>query len=173
MNPEISIHKKRMALALSFMGLLFLYQPVVSQEYIADYRVAKESTLRNIPVEYINKARTELVIAYQHTSHGTHVSRGVFGLQDYKEGDLTLFGVSETPDADKLEFRDYALEDYAPPGVTAIDLSVDETAFIQTTRNYLDAPRKCHCECGDVVVVQHCRTRSGKQLPAGYGQPDF
>jgi hypothetical protein len=140
MNPEISIHKKRMALALSFMGLLFLYQPVVSQEYIADYRVAKESTLRNIPVEYINKARTELVIAYQHTSHGTHVSRGVFGLQDYKEGDLTLFGVSETPDADKLEFRDYALEDYAPPGVTAIDLSVDETAFIQTTRNYLDAP---------------------------------
>jgi len=140
MNLTMSMRMKRVALALSFVGLFFLYHPVFSQEYIADYRVAKESTLRSIPVEYVNKARTELVIAYQHTSHGTHVSRGVFGLQDYKTGDGLLFGVSETPDIEKLEFRDYALEDYAPPGITAIDLSVDETAFIQTTRNYLDAP---------------------------------
>jgi hypothetical protein len=138
------LKKKHMKNSVLFealaIGLLMLSYPVRSQQYIADHSVAREEVLRSIPAEFINKARTELVIAYQHTSHGTHVSRGVAGLQDYKTGDEVLFGVSASPDAEKLEFRDYALEDYAPSGVTAIDLSVDETAFIQTTRNYLDAP---------------------------------
>jgi len=71
--------------------------PLYSQKYIADYEVAKEDVLRSIPEEYINKARNELVIAYQHTSHGTHVSKGVFGLPDYKTGDDILFGISLTP----------------------------------------------------------------------------
>jgi len=132
--------KKVIFSQLIIAGLLFLAGPVFSQIYIADYSVAKEEILREIPVQYINKARTELVIAYQHTSHGTHVSRGVFGLQDYKSGDKQLFGISETASASELEFRDYALEDYAPSGIDASDLSRDETAFIQTTRNYLDAP---------------------------------
>lgn len=131
--------KKVFTTQLLIAGFLFLVGPAFSQTYIGDYSKAKEGVLRSIPVEYINKARTELVIAYQHTSHGTHVSRGVFGLQDYKAGDDVLFGVSASPDAAKLEFRDYALQDYAPSGVTATDLSNDETAFIQTTRNYLDA----------------------------------
>ena len=122
------------------IAILLLSNPLMSQQFVADSSVAKEERLRYIPVEYINKARSELVIAYQHTSHGTHVARGVFGLQDYKMGDTILFGVSTNPAADSLEFRDNVLEDYAPPGVTAVDLSVDETAFIQTTRNYLDAP---------------------------------
>ena len=138
LNPAV---RSNLLLAAIFISAgLFIHLPVASQQYTADHSVAREEVLRSIPVEYINKARTELVIAYQHTSHGTHVSRGVAGLQDYKSGDEVLFGVSASPDAGKLEFRDYALEDYAPEGVTAIDLSVDETAFIQTTRNYLDAP---------------------------------
>jgi cobalamin biosynthesis protein CobT len=52
--------------------------------FIAGHDVANETVLRNIPEEYINKAREEFHVAYQHTSHGTHVSRGVFGLIDYK-----------------------------------------------------------------------------------------
>lgn len=131
---------KRILHQLLTVGCLFMVGPVFSQSYIAGHLVAKEAVLRSIPDEYINKARSEFVIAYQHTSHGTHVSRGVFGLQDYKAGDDLLFGVSETPSSTKLEFRDYALGDYAPSGVDASDLSRDETAFIQTTRNYLDAP---------------------------------
>ena len=62
----------------------FLGGPVFAQNYIADYSVAKESVVRDIPEQYVNAARTGLVVAYQHTSHGTHVSRGVAGLQDYK-----------------------------------------------------------------------------------------
>jgi uncharacterized protein YjdB len=132
--------RRALVISLIVSSQILHLLPLVAQNHVAGHQVAKEVVLRNIPEEYIHKARTELVIAYQHTSHGTHVSRGVFGLQDYKTGDTLLFGVSETANDTTLEFRDYALEDYAPPGVTAIDLSVDETAFIQTTRNYLDAP---------------------------------
>jgi hypothetical protein len=69
------------------------------------------------------------------------VSYGVFGLQDFKAGDDVLFGVTNNnPTANKLDFRDFALSSYAPSGIDAADLSRDETAFIQTTRNYLDDP---------------------------------
>jgi hypothetical protein len=109
--------------------------------YIAGHLKAKESVLRSIPQQYINAARSNLHIAYQHTSHGTHVAYGVFGLQDYKDGDDVLFGITNnSPESGKLDFRDYAMANYAAPGVDAADLSRDETAFIQATRNYLDDP---------------------------------
>jgi hypothetical protein len=108
--------------------------------FIADQDVAFEEVLRSIPELYINQARNNLHIAYQHTSHGTHVSYGLYGLQDYKSGDQVLFGITRNdPTSGKLDFRDNELASYAPAGVDAADLSRDETAFIQTTRNYLDA----------------------------------
>ncbi len=110
--------------------------------FIADYSIAKESALRDIPVEYIDKARKTLHIAYQHTSHGTHVSYGLFGLQDYKDGDDILFGITNNHPADnKLDFHDYALASYAEEGEDASDLSRNETAFVQATRNFLDDPK--------------------------------
>jgi hypothetical protein len=110
-----------------------------NQSTLADFSVARESVLRSIPKEYIDQARTTLHIAYQHTSHGTHVSRGLFGLPDYKNGDATLFGITNNaPESGKLDFRDYAISSYAASGETAIDLSADETGFIQATRNFLD-----------------------------------
>jgi hypothetical protein len=113
----------------------------VSGGYIASYQVAMESILRSIPEEYINAARDNLHIAYQHTSHGTHVSKGLYGLQDYKNGDDILFGITNNnPTSGKLDLRDYAIDSYATEGEVALDLSVNETAFIQATRNYLDDP---------------------------------
>ncbi len=122
--------------------------------FVAGHEVAKESVLRSIPLEYINLARTTLRVAYQHTSHGTHVTRGLAGLNDYKEGDSELFGFSYMDDAfgkgvaapipGKLDFRDHVLVKYAPDEINqkqAWDLSRNETAFIQTTRNYLDDPK--------------------------------
>ncbi|MCK5136234.1 MAG: Ig-like domain-containing protein [Bacteroidales bacterium] len=135
-----------------------------SQKYIADYEVANEDVLRSIPEEFINTVKTELVIAYQHTSHGTHVSRGVFGLQDYKSGDEILFAVSSTPQGSKLEFRDYALASYAPVGIDASDLSRDETAFIQTTRNYLDAPENANV---NVIMWSWCNI-AGHDVAGNY-----
>jgi hypothetical protein len=113
----------------------------VTGGYIASYQVAQEAVVRSIPEEYINTARNTLHIAYQHTSHGTHVSYGLFGLQDYRDGDDVLFGVTNNdPTQGKLDFRDYAMGSYAAEGVDAADLSRNETAFIQATRNYLDDP---------------------------------
>jgi|WetSurSiteA1Bulk_404760.scaffolds.fasta_scaffold00152_5 hypothetical protein len=111
----------------------------VTGETIASYNVATEDMLRSIPGEYIDAARNNLHIAYQHTSHGTHVAYGLFGLQDYRDGDDVLFGITNNnPTSGKLDFHDYAIAEFAPAGVDAADLSRDETAFIQTTRNYLD-----------------------------------
>ena len=110
--------------------------------FIADFSIAKETVLRNIPVEFIDKARKNLHIAYQHTSHGTHVSYGLFGLLDYKDGDDALFGITNNkPTDNKLDFHDYAIAKYAEDGEDASDLSHNETAFIQATRNFLDDPK--------------------------------
>jgi hypothetical protein len=114
----------------------------------------QKSVLRSIPQEYIALARQNLHIAYQHTSHGTHVSYGMFGLQDYKSGDKTLFGITRNdPTTDKLDFRDYAMADYAANGESAVDLSDNEIGFIQATRNYLDDPENAEI---NVVMWSWC-----------------
>lgn len=132
---------------------------------IAGYEVAKENVLRAIPEEYVNAARNNLHIAYQHTSHGTHVSRGLFGLQDYKPGDQQLFGITNNNQvSNKLDFRDYALASYADAGVDAADLSRNETAFIQTTRNFLDVPENAEI---NVVMWSWCSI-SGHDVEGNY-----
>lgn len=121
----------------------------ISGGYIASWNIAKEEAVRSIPAEYIDAARNTLHIAYQHTSHGTHVAYGMFGLQDYKAGDDVYFGITNNdPVSGKLDFRDYAMAGYAATGEDASDLSRNETAFIQATRNYLDDP-----DNGEINVV--------------------
>ena len=103
--------------------------------------VAKDEIIRAIPENFIDLARQNLHIAYQHTSHGTQVARGIFGLPDFKPGDNQLFGITnKSLQEDKLDFNDNVLAAYGEPGIDASDLSRDETAFIQATRNYLDDP---------------------------------
>ena len=41
-----------------------------------------------IPVDWINKAKENLHIAYGHTSHGSQIITGMTGLMNWKEGDL-------------------------------------------------------------------------------------
>jgi hypothetical protein len=128
--------------------------PVTGDSTIASYAVAKENVLRAIPQEYINQARNTLHIAYQHTSHGTHVAYGLFGLPDYKAGDDVLFGITNnSPQTGKLDFRDYAMSNYSAEGESAVDLSANETAFIQATRNYLDDPENAEI---NVIMWSWC-----------------
>lgn len=70
-----------------FTAILFYSIQIRAQQYITDHTIAFESVLRDIPVEYISTVRNNLHIAYQHTSHETHVSYGIFGLPRYKYGD--------------------------------------------------------------------------------------
>lgn len=149
------------------VGESFSISEINGNLFIADFSVAKETMLRSIPQKYIDIARQNLHVAYQHTSHGTHVSRGLYGLQDYKEGDDTLFGLTNNgAHENKLDFKDYALQDYAEPGRRAVDLSRDETAFIQATRNYLDDKENAEV---NVVMWAWCNIAghdvSGNYLP--------
>ena len=136
-----------------------------SSLYTAGFSSAKESVLRSIPQQYINAARNNLHVAYQHTSHGTHVSYGLFGLQDYKAGDDILFGITNrAPQADRLDFNDNVMSSYAAAGVDAADLSRNETAFIQATRNYLDDPDNQHI---NVVMWSWCNI-AGHNVAGNY-----
>ncbi len=112
-----------------------------STTVIANETIAYKDVLRSIPDQYIDAARNNLHVAYQHTSHGTHVSYGMFGLPDFQDGDEIRFAITNNnPQADKLDFRDNVMASYAASGDDASDLSRNETAFIQATRNYLDDP---------------------------------
>jgi hypothetical protein len=111
-----------------------------SGSYIADQTVARDSVLRTIPVTYINTARTTFHVAYNHTSHGTHVSYGVYGLPGFKSGDNTKFGVTmnaASADPDKLDFHDNEI------GGSYQDLSQADanwSAWVEQVRTYLDDP---------------------------------
>ena len=132
---------------------------------IANDTIAYENILRSIPDIYINAARSNLHIAYQHTSHGTHVAYGMFGLPDFKTGDEVRFAITNNdPQPDKLDFRDYAMASYAESGVDASDLSRNETAFIQATRNYLDDPENSEI---NVVMWSWCDI-AGHDVEANY-----
>ncbi|MFO8001405.1 MAG: hypothetical protein R6U46_09180 [Marinilabilia sp.] len=122
--------------------------------FIAGHEIALESVMRSIPEEYIRRVRETFTVSYQHTSHGTHVTRGMFGLPDYKDGDETLFAVArDEPAEEALSIYDNKMQLFAPDGVEATDLSTDETAFIQATRNYLDDPRNSEV---NVVMWSWC-----------------
>ena len=132
---------------------------------IANDSIAFENILRSIPDEYINAARNNLHIAYQHTSHGTHVSYGLFGLPDFKAGDEVRFAITNNdPQPDKLDLRDNAMASYAETGVDASDLSRNETAFIQATRNYLDDPDNSEI---NIVMWSWCDI-AGHDIEANY-----
>lgn len=109
-------------------------------KYVADYTVAKDSVLRSIPDAYINAARTTLRIAYFHTSHGTHVSFGLFGLPGFKSGDDVKFGITNnsTRDADKLDFHDYGYEISVSPYSDLSGADANWTNWMNQVRTYLD-----------------------------------
>jgi len=121
------------------VGLFLFVTLGFSQQFIADYSVAKEEVLRSIPQQYIDYARDNYKIAYFHTSHGTQVYYGLNGLPDYKAGDDALFGITnDNPEDGKLEFHDR----------NGWDLSDPADAFISITRSFLD-----DAENADINVV--------------------
>lgn len=83
-----------------------------------------------IPVQYIDEAKAELVIAYGHTSHGSQLITGMTGLIDFAGDD---YAFNSTGADGALQLRD-------TPFSNAYDLgNPDFTAWAGATRNYLDA----------------------------------
>jgi hypothetical protein len=132
---------------------------------VVGHELAKESVLRSIPSAKIAAARKNLHVAYQHTSHGTHVSRGLFGLASYKTGDNEVFSITNnaaTPNPDKLDFQDNAIA-----GSEYCDLSTSNNSgwpsWLARNRTYLDSP----AAAGINVVMWSWCDISGHDVP-GY-----
>ncbi len=80
--------------ALVICKMVFLNSSVISQKYIADYRVAKEEVLRSIPEEYINQARSDLVISLSTYFPWNSCFSGVSDYQIIRTEMTVLFGIS-------------------------------------------------------------------------------
>ncbi len=152
--------------------------------YIADYRVAKPSVLEAIPAEYINQAGNTAVVEYFHTSHGTHVSYGVWGLPDFKTGYDTRFAVTDSLAGrdGKLVFMDHYGE--TPYGLKEPDLSqidsadgwdqwvTDMSAFLEdsanSASNAVTTVMWSWCDIADHDVDKYCQSMDG--LIKKYGE---
>lgn len=94
-------------------------------QIIIDHNCTK---LDSIPVEWIETAKSNLIVAYGHTSHGSQLTTGLAGLITFKG---ILYNVNGTGADGALELRD-------SPFIGADDLgNPDLTAWEQATRNYL------------------------------------
>ncbi len=96
-----------------------------------------------IPESAINKAKTDLRIAYGHTSHGSQLTSGMTGLVAFANNHglglnlpNNIFQWSETYDSGVS----LCIDDYAFDGYGASDLgNPNRSAWQTATRNYLTA----------------------------------
>lgn len=108
---------------------------------IADHNIAKLSVLTSIPTTYINAAKANLHIAYEHTSHGQQIVQGMTGLVNWK-GSLYAFNKGGTGGA--LDLRDHAI---SPWGWSDLGSIRDPNNYVyntydwaRITRDYLNNP---------------------------------
>ena len=103
-----------------------------TESVIIDHR---HTDLRDVPLEWINKAKTDLHIAYGHTSHGSQITTGMTGLVSFANapnGGSTYDWNNGGKDG-ALDLRDC-------PFSGANDLgNPNRTAWAAATRTYLNA----------------------------------
>lgn len=112
-----------------------------SSPLTADHTIARLSILESIPASAINNAKSNLHIAYGHTSHGSQIRTGLDNLDTFMGGS-GLYDFYDITDGDSasagyLDFRDYD-GNFGDLG-TAQDLgNPDMTSWEAATRTYLD-----------------------------------
>ena len=113
------------------------------------------TNLNNIPSEWINSAKANLHIAYQHTSHGSQLIDGMNGLKNWK-GDQYAFNNGGNDGA--LDLHDYAISGASDLG------SPDRTSWAQATSNFLNDPNNSYVnEAGadrSVLLIQQIFKRT-------------
>ena len=136
------------ALALVFFVIAPTAIAETEEQIIIDHTC---TNLSQIPDEWIDQAKSDLHIAYQHTSHGSQLITGMNALENFPD-----FGV-------KYEWSDNGangldLDDYGIPGCA--DLSQGDwidgngvTPWVTATRNLLDNPTNSHV---NVVMWSWC-----------------
>jgi hypothetical protein len=129
-------------------------QPPVVADFIINHQHARLAKLNQIPAQWITVAKSSLVIAYWHTSHGSQINTGMDGLISFPAvSPGTRYCYTDTLNyactgiADQLKLRD------RPSIPNASDLgNPNRTVWAQDTRAYLNA----HPEV-NVVMWSWCR----------------
>jgi hypothetical protein len=127
--------------------------PVATESMIIDHVC---TDLDDIPDQWIAKAKTDLHIAYGHTSHGSQITTGMAGLVDFmngKEGyEEDLFAWDNGGTDGALDLRD-------TPFSGASDLgNPNRTAWASATRAYLNS----HSEV-NVIMWSWCGQADGSE----------
>jgi hypothetical protein len=118
-----------------------ILDPVFSDGFIVDHLC---TDITEIPESAIQAAKTNLHIAYGHTSHGSQIITGMNALDAFMGGE-GLYTWNEGGSGGALDLQD-------TPFSGASDLgNPDRTSWAQSTRNYLDS----HPEC-NVVIWSWC-----------------
>ena len=86
--------------------------------------------ISEIPQQWISQAKSDLNIAYGHTSHGSQITDGMSGLMDFAE-DRDLYSWNEDGSGGALQLKDGNLGEASDLG------NPDFTAWEATTREYL------------------------------------
>ncbi len=145
----VGLAKKKRYLAAGCYGFLILFSfPVFGQGLIIDHTCTE---LSQIPASWITRAKSDLHIAYQHTSHGSQLITGMNALRDFP-----AFGSTYQWTDNGSSGLD--LDDYGIPGCN--DLSQGDyidshgvTPWVTATRNLLDNTANSHV---NVVVWSWC-----------------
>ena len=108
-------------------------------QYVADYSVSREDILRSIPEWAIENVKDNFIVLFNGTSHTSQILWGMAGLQQYKDGDSTLFQLNlNEAGTPGLDFR----SGYIGGNDLTTDEIVDDnghTQYFMATFNYLQA----------------------------------
>jgi hypothetical protein len=123
--------------------------PELDESFVVDHISAQQ--FDSIPESWIEAAKDNLHIVYQHTSHGSQLISGMNAIENYDEYD----GLYEWSDSGASGLD---LDDYGIPG--ASDLGYED-AWPVATRNLLDNPSNSHV---NVVLWSWCNI-GGHDIP--------
>jgi len=123
---------------------LILNEDIFEIDYLIDHNSTHLVDLKSIPIEWINKAKRDLNIAYGHTSHGSQLTSGMENLDAFMGGnDIYLYGPEGATNDSILEFYDYYGDFGAQyTSTNANDLgNPNDDAWAEATEEYLDDHR--------------------------------
>ena len=125
--------------------------PVATDSMIIDHQC---TNLEYVPMEWIDRAKTDLHIAYGHTSHGSQITTGMTGLASFANAPngASTYAWNSGGTGGALDLRD-------TPFSGASDLgNPDRTSWAAATRTYLNA----HSEV-NVIMWSWCGQADGTE----------
>lgn len=110
------------------------------------------SDIHEIPDEWINRAKSDLHIAYQHTSHGSQLITGMNALRNFPSFG-TKYDWNGDGSSDALDLDDYGIPGCADLSQGDSEDENGDTPWVIATRTLLDNPANYHI---NVVVWSWC-----------------